>query len=85
MTAAAARIVAPGSPLFHPESHRARRGPPAEQTGVRVALAFVPLDAEAEEALVRILADALVADFIDETRRDGRNPTGTRPSDSEAR
>jgi hypothetical protein len=65
---------------------RARRGPPAERTGALISAAGIPLerlDAETEAALVRILADALVADFIDERRHDGRFPVGTRPNEGE--
>lgn len=65
--------------------HRARRGPPAEQTAVHLALDFGKPDAERDEVLVRILAAALVADFIEESRVDGRNPVGNRPSTEEGR
>lgn len=65
--------------------HRARRGAPADQTGVRLALALSPPNVEQDEALVQILAAALVADFIAEKQSDGRFPLGARPSTEEGR
>jgi hypothetical protein len=43
---------------------RSRRGPPANQTGVHLDIAFAPHAAERDEALVQILAAALLADVM---------------------
>lgn len=62
---------------------RASPGPGSEQTGVVIdkrGLPFAPMTPDAEQALVELLAAALVADLLDETRHDGRFPTGTRPT-----
>ena len=62
---------------------RASPGPGCEQTGVVIGkrgLPFAALTPDAEQALVELLAAALVADLLDETRHDGRFPFGTRPT-----
>ena len=62
---------------------RALPGPGCEQTGVVIGqrgLPFAALTPDAEQARVELLARALVADLLDETRHDGRFPFGTRPT-----
>jgi len=45
---------------------------------------FLRLAAEDERAIVRWLAEALVADLLDDFRAHGQLPQGTRPCDDEA-